>query len=265
MHRYLFRAGAITVYSYGAMLALAFLLGTVLAAHRANRRGIAPNTVIDLVLAILVSSLVGARLLFVLLERDYYRHNLLDAFRIWEGGLVFYGGLLSGLAAAAIFIRARKLRFGTMADIISPSLALGMAIGRIGCFLNGCCWGKVSFRWGICFPARDNPGPFAQQVYAGLISPDAACSLPVLPTQLYESVACLLIFLVLLRIERRAHTEGVLFWIFVLLYAAFRFFIEGLRYYEPAFIPGPLTVSQLISIVLCIAAATALARLRRTT
>jgi len=263
MHRYLFKLGAVTVYSYGALLALAFLLGTVWAAQRAKRYAIDRNTLVDLVLVILIFSLIGARIFFVFLEWDYYRLHLADALKIWEGGLVFYGGLLAGLAAAAGFIRVKKMRFSAVADVLSPPIALGIAIGRLGCFLNGCCWGKISFRWGICFPARDNPGPFAQQVYAGLISPHAACSLPVLPTQLYEAVACLMICLVLLRIERHAHAEGSLFWTLVLLYAVFRFFIEGVRYYEPCFILGSLTVSQLISIALsAVAAAMLVCRVR---
>lgn len=258
MHRYLLQIGPITLYSYGAMLALAFIAGTYLAAKRAQGAGIESTKIIDLSLYILLSSILGARILFVVLNWSYYKEHLLDIFKIWEGGLVFYGGLIFSFFTVVWVLKKNRLAIWKIADILSAPIALGIAIGRVGCFLNGCCYGKISFAYGICFPAKDNPPAFAQQVLDGLVSPQATCSLPVIPTQLYESAAYLLIFFLLLGLEKHKHFTGFSFWIFILLYSFFRFIIEGFRYYDANFVFGMFTVSQLISIILFITALTAL-------
>jgi phosphatidylglycerol:prolipoprotein diacylglycerol transferase len=254
MYRYLLKLGPFTVYSYGAMLALAFIVGTILAALRAQRSGLDKNKIVDLIFYILVSSLLGARFLFVALNWTYYSGHIPEIFQIWEGGLVFYGGLILAFAASVWFIRKNRLPLGKVLDVLAPSLALGISIGRIGCFLNGCCWGKISSKWGISFPFKNNPPAYAEQVYSGLISGDALCSLPVIPTQLYESLVCLMIFVLLLWLDRVRRFDGFLFWMFILLYSIFRFFIEYLRYYEPNFIFGFFTASQIISVILFVCA-----------
>ncbi len=208
----------------------------------------------DLVFAILVSSIIGARALFVAINWQYYRADPFEILKVWEGGLVFYGGFILALCVAAWFIRKNGLSAGKITDIMAPSLALGIALGRIGCFLNGCCYGTLSDRWGMAFPCRDNPPVFAQQVADGLIASTAACSLPVIPAQLYSALHGLLIFVVLLAVERFKRFDGFQFWVLVLLYSAGRFFIEAFRYYEQAFMIGPLTVSQIISAALFIIA-----------
>jgi phosphatidylglycerol:prolipoprotein diacylglycerol transferase len=254
MQRYLLQIGPITLYSYGAMLALAFMAATYLATKRAQRAGIESTKIIDLSLYILLSSILGARIMFVALNRDYYKERLLDIFKLWEGGLVFYGGLICAFFAVVWVLRKNRLPVWKTTDILSAPIALGIAIGRMGCFLNGCCYGKISFAYGICFPAKDNPPAFTQQVLGGLVSPQAACSLPVIPTQLYESVAYLLIFFLLLCFEKHKHFAGFSFWMLILLYSFFRFIIEGFRYYDTNFVFGAFTVSQLISVILFIIA-----------
>ncbi len=260
MHRFLFKLGPFTVYSYGTMLALAFVIGTILAAWRAGKAGVDRDKIIDLIFYILVSSLLGARSLFVALSWDYYSSHFLEIFQIWEGGLVFYGGLILAFVATVWFIKKNRLPFGKVVDILAPSAVLGIAIGRVGCFLNGCCWGKVSYKWGISFPFKDNPPVYAQQVFDNLIPKDALCSLPVVPAQLYESGACLIIFVILLLAERKKRFDGLVFWLFICLYSAFRFTIEYFRYYEANFILGNLTVSQITSMGLFILSLIALAR-----
>ena len=250
MHRYICRLGPVTLYSYGLMLALAFAAGTLLAARRAEKKGISPSVIYDLVLYILAGSLVGARVFFVALNFAYYRVHPMEMFKLWEGGLVLYGGIVFGFAAALLYLRHARVAFWKTAYIIAPALTLGIAIGRIGCFLNGCCYGLVSSRWGVCFPAADNPPAFEEQMRHGLIPPSASCSLPVLPTQLYESLICLVIFAVLLWEGKRGKRfDGYLFWLFILLYSIQRFLIEGIRYYDDNFFVGPLTVGQLLSVV----------------
>lgn len=262
MHRILFHIGPIYVYSYGVMLALAFAAGTYFAVVRAKREGIAYTKVIDLIFYVLIASLVGARLMFVLLNAGYYLAHPFEIFKIWEGGLVFYGGFLSGFVMSLWFLRKNTLNVWQVADILAPSLALGTAIGRIGCFLNGCCYGKISYAWGMRFPSSGEPPVYAQQLFDGLIPYAAACSLPVLPTQLYEAFAYFALFIFLLWIDRHKKRQGVLFWNFVFLYSVARFIIESFRYYETNFIVfGFLTVSQLISMALALVALVSLVRI----
>ena len=251
MHRYICRFGPVTLYSYGAMLALAFFAAALLAAHRARKRGIDSAAMYDLVAYILVASLAGARLLFVAINLDYYRQYPLDALKLWQGGLVLYGGILFGFCAAVWAMKRKRLPVWKVVDVFAPPLALGVAIGRIGCFLNGCCYGKLSQSFGVCFPAKDLPPAYEQQLSRGLIANGAPCSLPVLPTQLYETAACLAIFGILLFVEKKFRMfDGFLFWLFILLYSVQRFFMEGIRFYEGNFFVGPLTVSQLVSLAL---------------
>ncbi|MBU0503623.1 MAG: prolipoprotein diacylglyceryl transferase [Candidatus Omnitrophota bacterium] len=253
MLRILFNLGPINIYSYGLMLALAFLSGMYLIEKRARKQGLNKNKILDLVFLILFSAILGARALFVILNWDYYRSDLIGILKVWEGGLVFYGGLILAFFASVWFLKKNKLSFWKTADILSPALALGEVFGRIGCFLNGCCYGLISEKWGISFPARDNPPAFSQQVFDGLISPAARCSLPVIPTQIYSALAGLAIFCILLVLEKKKSFDGFLFWVFILLYSLFRFVIESFRYYEKNFfVLNNLTISQVISIVLVI-------------
>jgi phosphatidylglycerol:prolipoprotein diacylglycerol transferase len=249
MYRILFKLGGFNIYSYGALLALAFIAGTFLASLRAHKQGIDKNKIMDLSLYIAISSILGARIMFVALNWGYYKANPLDIIKLWEGGLVFYGGLICAFIVVVFFLIKNKMPVLKVLDIFAAPLALGIAIGRIGCFLNGCCYGKISQRFGISYPALGNPPAFSQQVTDGLISTHAQCSLPVLPTQLYLSAVCLIIFLILWRFEQRRHFQGFLFWIFILLYSFTRIIIEGLRYYDANFMLHGMSVSQLISLL----------------
>ena len=258
MHRILLHIGPFTVYSYGFMLALAFVLGTVLAQARARRRKVSADLITDLVFVILVSSIIGARVFYVAVNRQYYISDPLAVIKVWEGGLVFYGGFIAAFFAAVWFIRKNGLSVGLVADIMAPSVALGIALGRIGCFLNGCCYGALSERWGMAFPCADMPPVCSQQIADGLIAPGAAYSLAVLPTQIYSALFACAVFIALFRIERYKRFDGFLFWMFVLMYSAGRFVIEAFRYYDQSYMIGRLTVSQAVSAVLFIVAASAL-------
>ncbi|MFA6216739.1 MAG: prolipoprotein diacylglyceryl transferase [Candidatus Omnitrophota bacterium] len=263
MHRIIITLGPFTVYSYGLMLALAFVIGTYLAHMRAKAAGLKPDKLTDLIFYILVFSLVGARLFFVAVNFEYYKSHLFDIFKVWEGGLVFYGGLIFGFCAAAWFSKKHKISFWKTLDILSPSLALGIVLGRIGCFLNGCCYGKLARWWGVCFPGAENPPAFSQQVFDGLISPVARYSLPVIPTQVYDALANLIVFCVLLVLEKQKRFDGFLFLVFIILYSINRFVIESYRYYEQNFVVfNSITISQLISIILAVSAAVLLFKRR---
>ncbi|MCK9594316.1 MAG: prolipoprotein diacylglyceryl transferase [Candidatus Omnitrophica bacterium] len=258
MFRVLFKLGGFNIYSYGALLALAFVCGTLLAAVRGHKQGIDKNKIMDLSLYIAISSILGARIMFVVMNWNYYMANPLEMVKLWEGGLVFYGGLICAFIVAVFFLIKNKLSIMKVLDIFAAPLALGIAIGRIGCFLNGCCYGKISPRFGVSYPALGDPPAFSQQVADGLISGNARCSLPVLPTQLYLSAACLVIFFFLWRLEQRRNFPGFLFWVFILFYSFTRFIIESLRYYDANFILSGISVSQWISLLLMAISAAAI-------
>jgi phosphatidylglycerol:prolipoprotein diacylglycerol transferase len=255
MHRILLNLGPFTIYSYGALLALAFIVGTYLAERRARKQGFPKDTIVDLSLWMLISSIAGARFLFVGINWEYYSRNIGEIFKIWEGGLVYYGGLVLGFWVTVYYLKNKKLPLWKIADILAPSLALAEAIGRIGCFLNGCCYGRIVDRGGLCFPAVGAPPVFTQHLRDGFLPPGALHSLPVIPTQLYSAGASLVIFFILLRAARYRTFDGFLFWLFIILYSLARFIIEGFRYYESNFLLfGGFTVSQWISVFLAVVA-----------
>jgi phosphatidylglycerol:prolipoprotein diacylglycerol transferase len=246
MHPVLFTLGPLTVYFYGVMLALAFVAGIWVASWRAKRENVSPDVIYDLALISLICGILGARLLFVLLNLGYYAQHPLEIVMFWQGGLVYYGGIILAALAVIVFLKIRKLNMGKVVDICIPSIALGQAIGRIGCFLNGCCFGRP-VSWGIEFP----PGSIVsyEQWAQGLIGSAGRYSLPVHPTQLYSSLNALIIFLILIIVDKRKNFGGELFWLYLLLYSITRFAVEFLRGDDrgPIFF-GFFSISQLIGV-----------------
>lgn len=237
MYPELFRVGPISIHSYGVMMALAFLVGIWLAQRRARAMGVEPQLILDISVYLLVGSLVGARLLYVFSDWANYRDDLLAIAKIWEGGLAYQGGVVGGLLAGMWFLRIRQLSPWKVADVLVPSVALGQAFGRIGCFLNGCCFGKPTrLPWGITFPA----GSFADSYYGG------ACRIH--PTELYASLNSFLLFLFLIFWSRRRKFDGQLFWLYGLLYGITRFAQEFLRADNPYLYHG-ITLYHLISLL----------------
>lgn len=178
----------------------------------------------NLVFALIVTGLVGARLTHVVQywHDDGFDRNIMSAFQIWNGGLVFYGGLIGGALAFAVWCFIRRPDVLRLADVLCVGIPLGHAFGRIGCFFHGCCWGKVSdSALAVTFPANS---PVWGAHRAGDF---AARSLPVLPTQLFEAAALLVLFAVLLLVYRkfRGYTAGV----YMIGYSVIRFFMEFLR------------------------------------
>jgi phosphatidylglycerol:prolipoprotein diacylglycerol transferase len=238
MHRTIVDLGALSIRSYGVMLVVAFWLGIELSARIAKRRGLDPVRILDLGLVVLVSSLIGSRLAYVLTHLPAYAGDPLGVLRIWEGGLTFYGGLAAGIGCGLLYLWRKRLPALAVTDIIAPQLALGVAIARVGCLLNGCCFGRpTTLPWGIVFP----PDCEAGWVVGGI---------PVHPTQIYSSAANLIIFFVLRRLLWRNLASGMVFAAFLVMYGSWRFAIDFLRYYEPSmFIKGlGLTGNQLVSL-----------------
>lgn len=261
MHPILLEIGPLTIYFYGVMLALAFVVGIWFATRQAKREKVPANTTLDLSLIALITGIIGARILFVLLNLDYYSNHPFETIMFWQGGLVYYGGIILGVLCAILFLKVRKLDVWKITDICAPFLAIGQAIGRIGCFLNGCCFGKP-VSWGIKFP----PGSMAsyEQFSQGLIKSVNEYSLSVHPTQLYEGVNALIIFLILIVVRRKKRFNGELFWLYLLLYAITRSGIEFLRGDDrgPVFF-GSYSISQLIGVGIFILALLMIFSLKR--
>jgi phosphatidylglycerol:prolipoprotein diacylglycerol transferase len=237
--------------TYGALLAIGFLLALKFAAARGKKQGIETSLTLDLGLYILISALLGAKLLLLIIDWEHYS---LDPVSLLRSGGVFYGGLVAAVITSLWFFRKHKLGVWQMTDIMAPSVALGHAVGRLGCFSAGCCFGKpTSLPWGVTFS-----NPYAQQI-AGV-----PLGVSLHPTQLYEAGAEALIFLVLLLLAKWKRFDGQIFWSYVALYAMARFVIEFFRGDNRGFVfDGSLSTSQFIGIIMLVAAILSLAVLRR--
>jgi phosphatidylglycerol:prolipoprotein diacylglycerol transferase len=256
MHPELFHWGLLHIRSYGVMLAVAFLVGTWIALREARRLSLDEDKVVNVILVILVASVLGARALYVMEHIQEFRREWGTVIALWQGGLTLYGGLIGGTVAGLIAARKFGLPMWTLADALTPSVALGTMFGRIGCFLNGCCYGKpTSLPWGVVFP----PDSFAGLEFG---------TTPVHPSQLYFAIAGLVLFLVTWSLRKRLGIPGTLFWTFVILFALIRIPLDMTRVYEPEAIimraPGfDVTESQLTSLAMAFFGLLMILRLRR--
>lgn len=221
MHPILFKLGPLSIHSYGLMLALSFVIGAQIALREGARRGLPADQLSTLCLWILSLAVVGARALYVVSHAESFAGRWLDAFKLWEGGLTMYGGFVAALAGAWIYTRRHALPIGSVFDAFSPAIALGSGLTRIGCFLNGCCFGRpCNLPWGVMFGPDTTPG----RLY-----PD----LHLHPTQLYMSAAGFLNFGLLTYWSKRFTRPGQLFFVFLLLESGSRFVIDFFRHYDP--------------------------------
>ncbi len=249
MHPILFKIGPVTVYSYGVMLATACIVASFLAERDARLENIAPYKILDLALWVFIWGIIGARLMYVLLNLKDFLGYPLRVFALWQGGLSFYGGMVLGIGVGIRFLKKENLDMGKIADIVAPYIVLAHAIGRIGCLLNGCCFGKVTrLPWGIYFPGSS----YLQH-----------------PTQIYSTLGLLGIysFLKLTKFTFFKRMLGIkqkgqIFILYTLSYSFMRFFIEFLRGDTRVFFFG-LTVFQIISVVVFLVSARIWFRLAR--
>jgi len=237
MHPILFEIGGWPVYSYGVLLALAYLAGLQLAVVRARRAGLDGTKVMDFGIYLIIAALVGAKLMLIVVDFDYFRSRPRELFSLVRAGGVFYGGLLGALAAAIVLVRRYRLSLWTTADLFAPGIALGHIVGRFGCLLAGCCYGRpTDLPWGVTFTdpvAAANVGtPLNEALH---------------PTQLYDAGAEFLILLVLLATERRGKAfPGRTFWGYMVLYGISRFIVEVFRG-DPRGTMFGLSTSQFVS------------------
>jgi phosphatidylglycerol:prolipoprotein diacylglycerol transferase len=229
----LFSIGNFSVYAYGVFLALAFAIGVFGLARDARKKNLSEENLIDMSLWIMAAAVIGSRLLYILLELPYYLANPLEVFAVRSGGLSFHGGLAGGIIAGLWYTRRHKMPQGVVADLVAPYLALGYGLVRIGCLLNGCCYGrKTDLPWAL-------PAAYLD-------------STPRHPTQLYAFFAGLLIFAILLYRKKRIGFNGQLFLEFIIYYSIYRFLIEFLR--DGTVFIGFLTLGQAASMIFAVAA-----------
>jgi phosphatidylglycerol:prolipoprotein diacylglycerol transferase len=231
MHPIVCTIGPFTLYSYGLMLVVGFIVSSRLACLQAQREGLPPEVIFNLLFFSFICGVIGARVFYLIENFRYYltRHQEIIMFQ--HGGLSWFGGFLAGLFFAAYYLKRKSLPIYRVLDLVIPYLALAQGIGRIGCLLNGCCFGKAA-KWGIFFPTHN---------------------LVLVPVQIYSALLLLAIFIFLKILQDKPHPEGKIFFNYLLLYSLKRFFIEHWRADNPIFIFG-LTLFQVLSIVIfCIA------------
>ena len=245
----LFEYSWVVIHTYGFLLAVAFIAGLSVSARAAQRQGVEPAKVYDLGLYIAISALLGSKLLLLIPEYSYYWNNPKEIFSIatLRSGGVYYGGFILAVVVGLTLSKRHKLPVWKMADLFAPGIALGQSIGRLGCFSAGCCYGKpTSGPLGVTFT-----NPYSHETVG------VPLGVPLHPTQIYESIASLLIFFLLWRWLKRKTFDGQIFISYLVLYSCARFTIECFRGdVERGFVlNGLLSTSQLISILLMFLAA----------
>jgi len=241
----LVRIGNFEITTFGLMMFIAFITAGWVLTRQYRRYGLSEDLASSIVMAGAIGGIVGAKIYYAILFRDW--HLLFD-----RAGLVWYGGLIGGIIACSFVLWRRRVDYFTAADATAPSLALGYSLGRIGCFLVGDDYGRPTDSWvGIAFPKGSPPTTAESLRQFGVhvdpsIPPDQI--LRVHPTQIYESLSCFVIFLILLRLSRRPHPTGRVFGLFLILMGIERFLVEIVRAKDDRFL-GPFTIAQAISVI----------------
>jgi len=189
MHPVLLKLGPLTIHTYGFFIAMGFIAGIFLAKREAKRLGESPERIMDLSFYILIAAIAGSRLLYIFINPEIFLSDILESFRIWNGGLVFYGGFIAALIVGIVYLKMKKMPLWRTTDIAALSLALGQFFGRLGCFSAGCCYGKAcDLPWAVTFTNPDTLAPIG---------------IPLHPSQLYQAAGNLIIFVILWLFRRR--------------------------------------------------------------
>ena len=235
MHPIAFYFGSLPVRWYGVMMACAFLAGLWTATRRARLANVHGDVIADVTMWLLAGSIIGARFVYVTTywKQEFAGGPFSEVFMIQHGGLVYYGGLIGAMISAFGYLYWKKLPVWKIADILAPSIALGSVFGRIGCLLNGCCYGRAcDLPWAIHFPAdHETHG-------AG-----------VHPTEIYDALLNLILYVFLAWLFRRKKFDGQIFATYLIIYAVFRSIAEYFRGDYPAdHVHAGLTSAQLVSV-----------------
>jgi len=235
MHPIFFRIGPIEVRYYGLMIALAFVAGGILGEREAQRKGFPPGTVYDLLTYVIIAAIIGARLYYVIFaDLGWFIKHPLEILSIWKGGLSLHGGIIGGLGVGIWFCKKRGMDVWKFADTLAPSIILGQAIGRIGCTMNGCSYGKpTTLPWAVVFTDPNSLAPLG---------------VPLHPTQIYELLLDLILFAGLWMLRKKIVFDGQLFLTYVMGYGVIRFFIEFFRG-DSLLIFSAIPVAHAVSVV----------------
>lgn len=221
MRPILIQIGELGIPAYGLMLAISFLFAILFVKKAARRFNVSPVIIENLAFYLMFGVVIGGRVLYVMFHWHQYENDILGIIRFWEGGMMFFGGFLGGLLAGVLYLKKEKVSISLISDIIAPAIALGQFFTRIGCFLNGCCFGKPStVPWAVQFP---------DECVAGA---SAVGELPLHPTQLYSSFFGLALFFFLWNRLSKAHKTGTVFALYLIFSGGFRFGVDFVRYYE---------------------------------
>ncbi|MBW1667089.1 MAG: prolipoprotein diacylglyceryl transferase [Deltaproteobacteria bacterium] len=233
--------GSVTIHTYGLFLALG-LCGALLITLKTGRaQGLRASEILDTALVMIVSAIIGSRLMYVIMNYSYFALHPLRILEVWQGGLVYSGGLIAAILTMSWYLKHSKLSFWETGDLWAPGLALGQGIGRIGCFMAGCCYGKPTDAWyGVVFNHPHSLAPL---------------HLPLHPTQLYHSVSNFIILGLLLSLRTKKKFSGQVFLWYLILHSTARLLIERFRGDNRGLIPGTtMTPTQLIALVLLLGA-----------
>ena len=241
----LFSIGPVTVHTYGLCIAIGFIIGAFVTVKLGEKYGMTSQQVMDMGFVMVLWGLIGTRIAYVLMNISYYRYNLLDMFKVWQGGLVFSGGLIAVLLVLGWYIIRYNYSFWQLGDLWAPAGAIGQGIGRIGCFMAGCCYGKPTDRiWGVTFSHPKSLAPL---------------NIPLHPTQLYAAFSGMLIFMILLILHKKKSFNGQVFLWFLILHSTSRLLIERFRGDNRGIIIGSeWTITQVVTIIILISAVTVL-------
>ncbi|NLW81164.1 MAG: prolipoprotein diacylglyceryl transferase [Desulfovibrionales bacterium] len=225
--------GPFALHTYGLFVAAAFLMGIAWSMREAREQGLDPHLLSDLGFYLILGSILGARLLYVLINPLYFWHNPQEILMFWKGGLVFSGGAILATIFALVFLKRKKQDYWLWMDALAPGIGLGEAIGRIGCLAAGCCYGaSCDLPWAVTFYHPEALAPL---------------HVPLHPTQLYHSLAGLACFAVLLALKPKVNHPGWRMGIFLIMFGSFRFIIELFRAdYRGSL--GLFSVTQLIAL-----------------
>ncbi|MHB1455991.1 MAG: prolipoprotein diacylglyceryl transferase [Armatimonadota bacterium] len=260
MYSILFHVGPVPIRAYGLMLWIGMMVGLYRTVIAGRKQGISSDSIIDIALISVIAGVIGAHIASILLDLPFYLRNPGEIAGLWKGvlspsggikGLSFHGGLIGGIGAAYLYTRWKKLSFPVMVDLCIPAVAIAYGITRIGCFLNGCCYGiPTDLPWGACFPVDGASG--------GLTPPSH-------PVQIYAFLVSIVIYLVLVRIENHRKFVGQVFLSYISMYAVYRFLAEFLRKGVTAeVIFAGLTEAQVVSIIMfCVSAPILYLKLRQ--
>jgi len=239
MRPILIEFGGIALPSYGVMLVISFVCAILYVRHAAKKSSISLILIENLAFYLMVGVIVGGRILYVIFHWHQYENDLFGIIRIWEGGMMFFGGFIGAILAGFIYLRKQKISVLEVADIIAPAIALGEFFTRIGCFLNGCCFGTPStLFWAIKFPPHCVAGSSPVSQYA------------LHPTQIFSSLFGLVLFFFLNIRLKRSHKTGEIFAFYLIFSGVFRFGVDFIRYYEN---PSNFWINQVIAIAVAAA------------